>query len=398
MTNAAAAVPTILPRAIAMMAMLQAVVALAIFSVSVTAPVTGVTMQMVGLFQALLFGVGAILSLLSGRLCERFGPIRVAQGCALAMAAGAVLLAAASTRQISIVWLLVAAALFGLGFGPETPASSAFLGPLTPSARRPFVFSIRQTGNQIGAILGSLVLPGIAVLAVPSAFGLVAAIALLVFLLLGPMRRYESPRPAGGAAPVRLLEGWRRIWAIPGLSLLVVPVLAFSAMQACLNTFLALHAVQAWGWKPVEAGTLVAAAQGGGLAGRLLWGAMASHFSTARLWLGWLGAGMSMCALLVSLATGSIGAAPLLILALGFGLTASGWNGVFLAEVARLSPGAEAMTTGALLVLSYAGLVVGPTLFPLFVSPERPGGGFLVLAGVGLIGTLALLFPRDIRE
>ena len=378
-----------------MMAMLQALVALAIFSVSVTAPVTGVTMQMVGLFQATLFGVGAMLSLLSGRLCEQFGPIRVAQGCALAMAAGALLLAAASTQQISMGWLLCAAVVFGLGFGPETPASSAFIAPLTPPARRPFVFSIRQTGNQIGAMLGSLVLPGIALLAAPSAFAMVAALALFVFLLLGTMRRHEPPQPVGAAARTRLLEGWRRIWANPGLSQLVIPVLAFSAMQACLNTFLALHAVQAWGWEPIAAGTLVAAAQGGGLAGRLLWGAMASHFSTARRWLCWLGAGMSVCALLVSVTGSSVGAASMLMLALGFGLTASGWNGVFLAEVARLSPGAEATTTGALLMLSYAGLVVGPMIFPLFVSAERPGGGFLLLAGGGLIGTLALLFSRD---
>src|SRR5205823_10291048 len=117
----------------------------------------------------------------AGKLCARFGPIRVAQGCALAVAAGALLLAAASTRPLSTPWLLCAAVLFGLGFGPETPASSAFLGPLTPAARRPFVFSVRQTGNQVGAMIGSLILPGIAVLAAPSAFGLVAAIALIAF-------------------------------------------------------------------------------------------------------------------------------------------------------------------------------------------------------------------------
>ena len=38
--------------------------------------------------------------------------------------------------------------------------------------------------------------------------------------------------------------------------------------------------------------------------------------------------------------------------------------------------------------------VVGPMVFPLFASLERPGGGFLVLAGMGLIGMLALVFPR----
>jgi MFS family permease len=394
MTNPPTTAPAILPRAIAMMAMLQALVALAIFSVSVTAPATGVSLQLVGLFQALLFGVGAVLSLLAGKLCAHFGPIRVAQGCALAVAAGALLLAAASARQLSPAWLLGAAVLFGLAFGPETPASSAFLGPLTPPASRPFVFSIRQTGNQIGAMLGSFILPGVAVIAVPSAFGLIAGVALLAFFLLGTMRRYEPPTAAGGGATGRLLDGWHRVWATPSLSLLVIPVLTFSAMQACLNSFLALHAVQAWGWKPVEAGMLVGAAQGGGLAGRLLWGAAASHYSTTRVWLGCIGAGMSACALMAGLAPSGSSVAALLVLALGFGLTASGWNGVFLAEVARLSPGREAATTGALLMLSYAGLVVGPMVFPLLVSPRIPGGGFLALAVAGLIGTLSLAIRR----
>lgn len=84
----------------------------------------------------------------------------------------------------------------------------------------------------------------------------------------------------------------------------------------------------------------------------------------------------------------------LLVLAVAFGVTASGWNGVFLAEVARLSSGFEAATTGALLMPSYAGLGLGPMIFPLLVSRGMPGGGFLALAVAGLIGTLSLIFTR----
>ena len=398
MTSPVAVPAAILPRAVAMMAMLQALVALAIFSVAVTAPGTGVTLEAVGLFQGVLFAVGALMSLLSGKLCARFGPIRVAQGCTLAVAAGALLLGWAATGELSLRWLLGAAVLFGLGFGPETPASSAFLGPLTPPARRPFVFSIRQTGNQIGALFGSLVLPGIAIVAAGAAFGLVAALAFVVFLLLATLRRFEPAAPPAGTATVRLSDGWHRVRANRGLSLLVLPVVAFSAMQACLNSFLAIHAAQAWQMTPVQAGVLVAAAQGGGLIGRLAWGALASRFSSARLWLGWIGIGMSLCALLVALAGPKMDAAALFALAVAFGLTASGWNGVFLAEVARLSPGHEAATTGTLLTLGYAGLVVGPLAFPLLVSPAMPGGAFLALAGAALIGSLSLLSAKPGRD
>ena len=397
MTNSIAASAPGLPRAVAKMALLQALVALAIFSVAVTAPVTGVTLRQVGMFQSLMFAVGAVLSLLSGKLCAQFGPIRVAQGCAIAVAAGALLLAHASGVGLSPAWLVAAAILFGLGFGPETPASSAFLGPLTPPAKRPLVFSIRQTGNQIGAMFGSLVLPGLAVVAADAAFGLVAALGLAVVLLLETMRRHE-PAAAADSVQARLLDGWRQVWGHRGLSLLIVPLVAFSAMQACLNGFLALHAVQAWQMQPVQAGLLVAAAQGGGLIGRLSWGALASRYASARRWLAWIGIGMSGCALLVSLAGPHVGASLLLALAFVFGLTASGWNGVFLAEVARLSPGAEAAATGALLTLSYAGLVLGPLVFPLLVSPLAPGGGFLALALIAAIGTFVLFVSRNAAD
>ena len=55
---------------------------------------------------------------------------------------------------------------------------------------------------------------------------------------------------------------------------------------------------------------------------------------------------------------------PLVVTAVfAFGLTASGWNGVFLAEVARLAPQERvAEATGAVLTASYGGLLLGPVL------------------------------------
>ena len=68
-----------------------------------------------------------------------------------------------------------------------------------------------------------------------------------------------------------------------------------------------------------------------------------------------------------------------------FGLTASGWNGLFLAEVARLAPeGRVSEATGGVLITSFAGLVVGPPLFGLMVAWSNSYvPGFLTMA-VGL--------------
>ena len=71
-----------------------------------------------------------------------------------------------------------------------------------------------------------------------------------------------------------------------------------------------------------------------------------------------------------------------------FGLTASGWNGVFLAEVARLAPQDRiGETTGAVLTASYAGLLVTPVIISAIET-------FAGLAGA-FVGLAILAFVRD---
>jgi MFS family permease len=75
---------------------------------------------------------------------------------------------------------------------------------------------------------------------------------------------------------------------------------------------------------------------------------------------------------------------PLLVFALlvVFGATAIGWNGVYLAEVARRAPaGMASMATGGTLAVTFFGVVLGPALFGAVAA--LGGGyraGFAVLA------------------
>ena len=64
--------------------------------------------------------------------------------------------------------------MLGLAAGAETPASAHVLSRLVPERLRARLFSIRQTGNQIGAIAASLALPAIA-----ESFGWAAGLLLL---------------------------------------------------------------------------------------------------------------------------------------------------------------------------------------------------------------------------
>jgi hypothetical protein len=75
-----------------------------------------------------------------------------------------------------------------------------------------------------------------------------------------------------------------------------------------------------------------------------------------------------------------------LIAALGF--CAAGWNGVLVAEAARLAPAGRAgPATGGVLACTFAGVVAGPSLFALVVGVA--GGyalAFALLAALPLAG------------
>jgi len=109
-------------------------------------------------------------------------------------------------------------------------------------------------------------------------------------------------------------------------------------MQMTLNTYFVLFAVRELGLSLTMAGLVLATAQAGGLVGRILWGAVASHGVRPRHIVALLGLGMALAATATALAGPWLPMPLLAGLALLFGLTASGWNGVFLAEVARLAP------------------------------------------------------------
>ncbi len=66
-----------------------------------------------------------------------------------------------------------------------------------------------------------------------------------------------------------------------------------------------------------------------------------------------------------------------------FGATAVGWNGVFLAEVARLAPKDKiSEATGACLFFTFLGVVCSPPLFNLALSLAGGYAGAYALFGV----------------
>jgi sugar phosphate permease len=181
------------------------------------------------------------------------------------------------------------------------------------------------------------------------------------------------------------------VWREPVLRRLALAAAGFGATQICLNSFLVTYAVQERHATLAQAGLLLAAAQSGGLVGRVLWGWVATRGRQAAAVLKGVGIGMSLAAAALGALGSEMTAALLLPLAFGFGLTASGWNGVLLAEVAHHVPTEHvAAATGAVLVIMTVGLMLAPPAFALLGAARDFGTAFMGLAAIAMLGVACL--------
>ena len=370
------------------MTALQMLTACAMFAPGVMAPRIGIDPVTLGLYATAPCVVGFLITFAGGMLAGRYGSFRVATVCGIAVfcAMGVAAWSGASAT------LILAGVILGFAYGPETPASSMLLFRITPPEKRPLVFSLRQTGNQSGAIIGSLCLPVLAAYDPAYGYAAIMLLALVAIVAFETLRPTYDPLVRGAASTIRLREALKVLVAQPEMRKLAIASVPFSALQIALNTFLVTYAVGRLGLSLIAAGVLLATAQAGGLAGRLLFGLVATRFLPAWSTVIALGFAMSLCAAVMALAQPAWSWPLLLAVAFAFGVTASGWNGVFLAEVARLAPeGRVGEATGAVLMFGFAGLVLGPLVMAGVAAVANLSVAYGLLGLSTLIGTLALM-------
>ncbi|WP_158292214.1 MFS transporter [Paracraurococcus ruber] len=325
--------------------------------------------------------IGTILFLLfGGAILARLGPVRALQA-GTAVAALGLLLAGFGTLPA----LLGAALLLGIGYGPTPPAGSRILAATAPARHRSLIFSIKQAGAPAGGVLaGLLAAPAAAAFGWPATLALAVALALLCALAIQPLRAALDVERDGarGVSPRALLA--RANLAAPFAALRVDPLLlpltvlglGFAVAQGCLFAFCVTWLVEAHGMGLVAAGSVFAAMQGAGIVARIALGWLADRTGrAARNLVVQAFAAAGMLALLGLLPAGTP-AWVLTAVAVGNGFLAASWNGIVMAEVARLAPPARIQdaTSGSTLVV-FCGYVLGPALFGALV-PLLGGWGF----------------------
>ncbi|MCD8517246.1 MAG: MFS transporter [Burkholderiaceae bacterium] len=347
--------------------MIQALVAMALITLPVVAPVVSeainVSTTYVGFYVAVVYAAAMVSSIMGGSFVKRWGALRLSQISLLLTAAGLIL--CALPWPITIV---VGAVLIGLGYGPVTPSSSHLLIKTTPPERMSLVFSIKQTGVPVGGMLAGLLVPSMEVLmGWQAAFVMVALFCVLCALAVSPLRTQldEDRNPAIRPSLIKsFIEPIKLVFAQPSLRILAAVSFLFAITQLSLTTYLVTFLYEDLGWGLIAAGVALTVAQAAGVGGRILWGWVADN---------WLGSGY----MLIGVALMLLGGAALMpwltadtqtvwlyLLLMLLGATAIGWNGVYLAEVARQAPtGLAGMATGGTLGFTFLGVLCGPPLF-----------------------------------
>jgi MFS family permease len=369
---------------------IQTLVAFAVYCAPVMAPVAGPALGFspaaVGYYIAATYFGSMVGSAAAGSWVARFGPIRMSQvGLALAFAG----LALAATAWPPLVML--GGFVVGLGYGPTTPASSTILVRAAPPSIFALVFSIKQTGVPAGGVLAGALVP-VLILAVGWQWGavVIGACCLALAIAIGGARdRYDRELdPQASVSLGAALAPVRFVWRDARLRALCVTGFVYGGVQITLVTFLVSFLVEGFAMSLVLAGLVMAAAQVASVTGRVVWGVLADRAVRRQTMLGLLGVGMGISALL-ALAAGPAWPKWLLFAyASAFGATAVGWNGVYLAEVARLAPeGRAGAATGGALFFTYLGVVITPPAFNLLLAL---GGSYAIAYAAFSVPSLAV--------
>lgn len=344
----------------------------------------GVEPSLVGYQISLIYGTAMAGSPFMGNLVPRWGACRAMQAGLLATVLGLMLAMTASFPA-----LIMGSILMGLSLSVMQPASAHLLFRFSPPDNRNLIFSIKQTGIPLGWALMGAIAPAVTVaLGWRWALGVVVIVSLATAAAIQPPRaRWDDDR--GGPAGERrgLLAGLQLVWRHPPLRWLSLMSFCFAFVQLCFATFGVTMLVEEAGYSLVAAGFLLSLVFVAGVTGRIIWGWLADLAGNSLGVLMALGIVLVICCSILTLVSGAWPGWALVLLFVVFGATGVAWNGIFIAESARLAPqGQVSPAVGGAMVWNFGGVLVGPASFALIYRLVGTYTGtfwLLVLAGAG---------------
>lgn len=356
--------------------------------------------RLLGLQVGLVYAMATLASLAAGWLVVNFGGCRTNQLALVTLAAGC-----AIASIPSLPTLALGSAIMGIAYGLPNPASSHLLARFSSPRQRNLVFSLKQAGVPLGGSLAGLAAPAIALaVAWQSPLILVAVIAVAAaFWQQGRRAVWDddrAPAPTRWRIPV---QGFSVTLRNPSLRWVAVVMMLLSGIQFAIISFTVVALVEELHFSAVAAGLIFALMQGVSMVARVAWGWAADAAGDG------LGVTLALlCVLLLALLSvyALDPASPVVVVAASFallGASAIGWNGVVIAEAARMSPsGRVGEVTGVIMFFSYFGVMLGPVLFA--VAQGWLGGVLAALPAIAgaavasILATAAARFARPVAH
>ena len=316
---------------------------------------------------------------------------------------------ALATLGVTLVltgWLVLVfpgAVLIGFAYAVTAPAGSQILSRHAPQQLWGTLFSIRQAGVPLGGALAGIVGTSVA-----AAFGWRTGLACLALALLAAATLLISvPRAyregANGArfrlrglfAPGLITTPFRTLRDMPQLRILTLASLGFAAVHGSISSFMTTYLTDGVGLELQFAGTLFATMQVSAFAGRLGAGVLADRIGAFRPVL----IGMSIAAAIAGVVLGNLDPAwphaVLFVIAALTGLAASTWNGLFLAEIARIVPPDDiGQATAGTTFFTFIGYMLVPPAFALIVRLAGYQVAYYAIATAALFALVCLLRMR----
>lgn len=370
---------------------IQAMVSMALLTLPAMAPAVAralaVPSTLVGAYVALCYFAAMLSSLVGGTLVRRLGAIRVSQ---LGLGLCAVGLALCALPWLPAVAL--GALCIGAGYGPITPASSHLLALTTPAHRMSLVFSIKQTGVPAGGMLAGALVPGLSLwLGWQGTLLAVAGVCALCAALAQPLRAAldADRQPAQPLALQALFKPIGMVLGQPSLRALAACSFLFSAVQVSTTAYMVTYLNESLGMTLLAAGAALSVSQLAGVVGRIAWGAVADRGLGPRNTLMLLATLMIVGSVLTALLQPQWPTLLIWAIVALLGASAIGWNGVYLATVARQAPPRQAgVATGGTLLFTFMGVVCGS---PAFGALAGASGSYrIAFAALALPAALAL--------
>lgn len=353
------------------------------------------TSSQVGLFVSAASLGSILVQLPAGVLIELFGIRRTIFVSVMTIGFSAILLSKASSFWIAIPILFI----FGLALGSITPAAAKAIIGWFPLRGRATAMSLKQTGINMGGILGGILMPTLAVL-FNWRYGLmIVGVAEIICSILIYQFCKDPWESSAHQLPLSfILNKFRTILVRKDILLVGGVGMFFIAIQFCFSTYIVLYLTKQLLFPIQLAGTYFMFAFLAGAFARIGWSAFSDYFLHGKR-----KPILLMISLLLAITCSLLGWSStlnsqpwvILLLTLLFGLTGIGWNAIWLAMIGEIiDRDSSGMTTSAAFFVGNLGSFLGPPLFGYIVDITKSynlAWQFLALCALATIGLLCLL-------